>query len=249
MGRHQNNLALTSEQKELVEKNIQIAENAAGWFARARGIRDYDTIQELKQQCRIALIYSARRFDQNKGASFLTYSSRWLRVFLCRNGHASCVFKIPKRIYDASRRIERIQFTTGCTLEEALDKYDGMECKNPHLRDAVMVFLYHRIPVNGEDKSDPLSNGIQLSDSSAEKNVTSEIIRKDSENLYEKIFQKAELTKRNINIFKQIYFGEYNQAEIARKYGISRERVRQIYNDVIRKCQKVLKCSEFRKDY
>jgi RNA polymerase primary sigma factor len=92
-----------SARQKLVESNMRLVINIAKSY-RSRSV----PIEDLIQEGAIGLIYAVQRFDPSKGYRFSTYATHWIRQTIGRAlDNKSKAIRIPAHITQSMRKIDR----------------------------------------------------------------------------------------------------------------------------------------------
>ncbi len=204
---------------------------------------------DLIQEGNIGLMQAVRKFDPYKNVKFSYYASFWIKAYILKfimdnwrlvkigttQGQRKLFFNLKKETqklidegFDPKPKLlsERL----GVTEKEIIDmgqRLDGWD-----------------ISLDAPLKNDSDSERIDFISTDAV-SIDDHVAKKEIESiLHDKIeeFQKK-MTKREVEIFNQRIFSDdpITLQEIGDKYGISRERVRQIEKNIIKKMKDFFK--------
>ena len=207
----------------LVKANLRFVVSVAKEFQN-QGLSLGDLISEGD----IGLMKAARRFEAPKGFKFITYAVWWIRQTILEALEKKVrLIVIPQNKLAELRRIRRdkrrSEMTQGNEGEEAIPLTELPEwATTPVSLDAPVGEYGHLIDILVDQKS-PLPDEASMEDA----------LRQDISGAM------ASLTPREREILV-LYFGldsdrTYNLSEIGARYGLSRERIRQIKEKAIAK--------------
>lgn len=218
--------------KKLVEANLRFVISVAKQYQN-KGLALVDLIQEGN----IGLIEAARKFDETRGFRFISYAVWWIRQAIikalsdqCRTirvpaNQVVCMNKINKAIEQFEQQHGR-KPSTG-ELEELTNiDYDKICLTMSVMNRSVSL----ESPIKDEDAScllDIIPNDGAVS-------TDTEVSKSDLSNEIERILSKLSYRDRDIlRMSFGIGMNPMTNEEIARRFGIGSERVRQIQHSAI----------------
>ncbi len=197
------------------------------------------SLPDLINEGNLGLLKAAERFDETRGFKFISYAVWWIRQSILQAiSEQSRIVRLPLNqvgsVNKINREINRFEQENERrpSLEEIADKIDLPEDKI----DEAMNINGHHVSVDapfaeGEDNS--LLDIMPNSDSPmADKTLVAESLKTEIQNAL------SVLNERERNVIEASYginCPELTLEEIGEKFGLTRERVRQIKEKAIRK--------------
>jgi RNA polymerase primary sigma factor len=232
---------------ELIQANLRIVISIAKKYSRY-GIPMSDLVQEGN----LGLIRAADTFDYRRGYRFITYAVWWIRQAIIRAlVYQSRTVRTPVYINDKMNQIEKAsdqllqKFNREPTLEEVAETTNTplktVEKVVQSFKDSVSIDAF------AEGNSD-LSVNASLNDKN--NSIVEQVMSADLSQTLEVIL--SDLSQRERKIAK-LRFGigekhDHNLEEIGQEFNLSRERIRQISENILRKLKSpntVRKLKEF----
>ncbi len=218
----------------LARTNLRLVISVAKRF-RNRGVSFLDLIQEGN----VGLLRACERFDSRKGYRFSTYAVYWIRQAIGRAlPEQSRTIRVPSHLTDILSRAISVRHELGRSLgreptEDELSRQTGIR--------ADRLERIRRLPldVTSIDRHFAESEGTQHLDLTDHRH-RSPLLSLERAHLVEAAARLSEfLTPREAEIIR-FRFGlqgkpELTLQDIGRRFRISRERVRQIQSDALRK--------------
>lgn len=201
------------------------------------------SLPDLINEGNVGLIKAAERFDETRGFKFISYAVWWIRQSIMHAlAEQSRIVRLPMNQVGSMNKINRMQNKfeqeneRHPSIEEISEKMNLPEDK---IDDALSVngkYISVDAPfVDGEDNSllDVLTNE---DTPMVDKPLLIESLKKE----INRVLQYLNIRERNvIEAFFGINRQEMTLEEIGAKYGLTRERVRQIKEKAIRKLRTI----------
>lgn len=197
------------------------------------------SLPDLINEGNLGLIKAAKKFDETRGFKFISYAVWWIRQSILQAiAEQSRIVRLPLNQVGSVNKINRLvnSFEQENERRPSVDEIaDNIDLPEDKIADALNVNTHH-VSVDapfqeGEDNSllDVLPN---TDIPSADSELVHESLREEIARVLETLNQR----ERNVvEAFFGIGQAEMTLEEIGDKYGLTRERVRQIKEKAIRR--------------
>lgn len=231
--------------QKMIEANLRLVVKIANDF------NNYGLpLPDLISEGNIGLMKAVERFDPQKGGKLSTYAAWWIKQAIKRAlANQSKTIRLPVHLVDKISKIRRVaahmteELGREPTDEELAEELGLSVAKVTHLKSVGIRPASLDAQINSEDET-PF--GDLVKDDRAEHPF--EVLRdKDLREEVGGLLEKLDKRERRILAFRFGLGGGREQTleEVGRKFGVTRERIRQLQNMALLKMRRALtKCEE-----
>ncbi|MDQ4077477.1 MAG: sigma-70 family RNA polymerase sigma factor [Chloroflexota bacterium] len=222
--------------QRLIRANLRLVVSVAARY-RGYGVPLSDLIQEGN----MGLMHAIDKFEPERGNKFSTYATWWIRHAVGRAiADQGRTIRLPVHMAEKIRKVKeaayRVSQRTGndATISQIAEEMELPEEKVEELLQFAQHPISFEAPVNDEEGSATL--GDFLPDQDAVSPFDAAIDSGIHEDIREALASLTPREARIINLRYGLRDGrEHTLEEVGQKYGLTRERIRQIEKDALRK--------------
>jgi len=229
----------------LVTSNLRLVVKIALEFQRVW----MQNLLDLIQEGNIGLMQAVKKFDPYKNVKFSYYASFWIKAYILKFIMDNWRLVKIGTTQGQRKLFFRLKKEKQKLIEEGFDPKPKMLSERLGVSEREIVDMDQRldswdVSLDAPVKNDSETERIEFLKTDTD-SIEDQVAKKEMETiLHEKITEfKKELTKRELEIFNIRIFSDspVTLQELGDKYNISRERVRQIERNIIKKMKAYFK--------
>lgn len=227
---------------KLIQSNLRLVVNVARKSIHVSKL----SLSDLIQEGNLGLMKAAEKFDYTKGYKFSTYATWWIQQSITRGiADKSRMIRLPVHMIETLGKIKKATFDLSIELgrmpnkEEIAERVGITTSKLGQLLKSAQGTISIETPANQKDDSSKIADYIvDETDSTPDTKVTHDNLLDDVRKILDQLNQK----EKDVLILRYGLDDNGQKKtldEIGNRYGVSRERIRQIETRAISKLKKL----------
>ena len=218
--------------KKLVEANLRFVISVAKQYQN-KGLALVDLIQEGN----IGLIEAARKFDETRGFRFISYAVWWIRQAIIKALSDQCrTIRIPANQVVCMNKINKVieQFEQQHGRKPSIGELEELTDIDHDTICLIMSAMNRSVSLESPIRDEDASCLLDIIPNDGAVSTDAEVAKNDLSKEIERILSKLSYRDRDIlRMSFGIGLNPMTNEEIARRFGIGSERVRQIQHSAI----------------